>query len=91
MKSWKELAGAVALLACLGGCGPEHGRVTNKEYHEAYTWLMCQPMGNNACGYFLPVEEPEHYELEIVDEKGDEGSIYVDPATYERTQIGDRV
>jgi len=93
MKNWKELVGAVCLLALLGGCGIKHGTVVDKTYRASYTYTTDHCVSynkNNQCSLNIPMPqvEPEHYYLELKNAKGEDGTVEVDARTFHFTNIG---
>lgn len=94
MKNWKELVGAVLLLACLGGCGIKHGVIVDKSYEAPYTYWTSQCYSYNsshACTLNMPVSNfvPEHYVFDLRD-NDKTGDVYVDSVTWHAKKIGDR-
>jgi hypothetical protein len=87
----------VLLAALLAGCSPpvESGLVTQKtlEPGEAVVVPECARFNRRGeCRSSRPdvYYQPARWRLDLRDENGREGSVYVDSGTYDFYQVGDR-
>lgn len=106
MKAARLLAGAAVLALAACGASVDQGEVTDKYYEEAHTYYVTECLmvptsnGGTRCQpYTAQRYEPEHYVITLTNCDLRESSAddcpserhYVDPGTYERTQVGDQL
>jgi hypothetical protein len=87
---------AVVLLAACSPPPPESGYVHSKRHTDAYVWFMtvCASTGKYGCTSYtmIPITEPEHWRLCLIDDKGDRSGTCrnrdVTPAEWHRYDRG---
>lgn len=94
-------AGFVAVLVlALAACGaPDAGRVVEKQYDDADTWIEMRPTYTTTCNAqgictqqqtgVVPIQhyDPEHWLLKL-DDGDDSGWITVDERTWQNVRVG---
>lgn len=86
---------ALVLVALLAACSSiSAGRITEKVIEPSYTWvqLVCVAYNKDAiCTSQVPVYHtvPEKYRLDITDDSGEDGYVYVEYGTFESRKVGD--
>ena len=85
------------LISLLAACSSiSAGWVTGKKYEPSYTYFTTYCAGYNSQGmctawYQQWHVSPEKWRLDIRDNDGKDGWVYVTPETYDAYQIGDWV
>jgi hypothetical protein len=77
----------IGLFAAGCGSGIQAGTVVDKDYDDPDTYFISTYCGKG-CFTMIPAYDGPHYKLKL--QAGEEtGKVEVDPATFERVQIGD--